>query len=127
MNRERAKELLPVIQAFAEGKEIVATYQDGSTQHVQDPSFQDNVKYTFKPSPQYRPWTSDEVPLDAWIKSPCTPKYFILSITKNGVRVADRDEFHIYPFSVLNDSGFTYSVDKGVTWLPCGVEISDNK
>ena len=48
MNRERAKELLPIIQAFADGKDIL---YDGS--RVEDPAFDDEIGiYEINPEPE---------------------------------------------------------------------------
>lgn len=122
MNRTRAKELLPVIQAFAEGKEIVATYEDGSTQIVQEPSFQDNVNYAVKPYPQYRPWTSDEVPLGGIIRTKGSPNdRFVVTSNTCGIGYG-RDEGVSYEDALRDMEHYL-----GGCWLPCGVEISDNK
>ena len=52
MTRARAKELLPVIQAYAEGKDIqIEMGQGWST--VNEPTFQDqSTKYRIKPEPR---------------------------------------------------------------------------
>lgn len=53
MNRERARELLPVIQAFAEGKEIeILDTSDKSGCHwmnIQEPEWLDDLQYRIKP------------------------------------------------------------------------------
>lgn len=61
MNRERAKELLPIIQAFAEGKKIeMALFDDdGALSEWSDvfyPTWSDNYIYRIKPKPKYRPF-----------------------------------------------------------------------
>ena len=55
MNRERAKELLPIIQAFAEGKEIqVYNKIKGEWFDSSDiPSFSCGIDYRIKPEPKY--------------------------------------------------------------------------
>lgn len=60
MNREEAKELLPIIQAFAEGKKI--EYSDGENWiETETPSWS-NYYYTYriKPEPKYRPFRTQE-------------------------------------------------------------------
>ena len=58
MNRERAKELLPIIQAFAEGKAIEYRYKDGKWKSptisplFEDLSFNDDIEYRIKPEPE---------------------------------------------------------------------------
>ena len=60
MTREEAKQLLPIIQAFAEGKEIQQT--DGYDWYdLYDPDFMANGNsYRIKPGPKYRPFTNIE-------------------------------------------------------------------
>lgn len=58
MNRQQAKDLLPIIQAFAEGKAIQSKYINGSNTWFDDNnlSFGDGVEYRIKPEPKYRPF-----------------------------------------------------------------------
>jgi hypothetical protein len=59
MNRERAKELLPIIQAFAEGKTVQARLSGGKWHGVSYPYFilltttfqADDYEYRIKPEP----------------------------------------------------------------------------
>ena len=54
MNKERAKELLPVIQAFAEGKEIQyrqINYPEGEWHDTLAPTWSPNCQYRIKPEP----------------------------------------------------------------------------
>lgn len=62
MNRQQAKELLPIIQAFAEGKTIQSRYINGSNTWLDDNnlSFGDGVEYRIKPEPKYRPFKDAE-------------------------------------------------------------------
>lgn len=60
MNREQAKELLPIIQAFAEGKTIEYYSNDN---WIEDKNFNfiDKAQnYRIKPSPKYRPFANAE-------------------------------------------------------------------
>lgn len=56
MNRQRAKELLPIIQAFAEGKPIQSRYIKGNELFTDNtnPSFSNNFEYRIKPESKYR-------------------------------------------------------------------------
>lgn len=61
MNRERAKELLPIIKAFAEGKKIeMALFDDDGAiaewSDVHYPKWLDNHIYRIKQEPKYRPF-----------------------------------------------------------------------
>ena len=60
MTREEAKELLPIIQAFAEGKNI--QYKDDMDRWVdiKNPSFKSFFEYRIKPEPKYRPFKTRE-------------------------------------------------------------------
>lgn len=120
MTRERAKELLPVIQAFAEGKEIqiyLGYIKKWDT--ITDPLF-DNSTYRIKPEPKYRPWKPEEVPVGAMIRgtSYTTTRYLIVGITKDKKLL-----FGTGAEQELNGELETYehSLDHGKTWQPCGV------
>lgn len=59
MTREEAKELMPIIQAFAEGKEIESRCIKGDKSlwyDDEDPSFDNDLEYRIKPEPKYRPF-----------------------------------------------------------------------
>lgn len=60
MDRNQAKRLLPIIQAFAEGKEIQET--DGYEWYdLNDPDFMSNSNsYRIKPESKYRPFANAE-------------------------------------------------------------------
>ena len=56
MTREEAKEWLPIIQAFAEGKTIQFRERD-----IEEPSFDGCInEYRIKPEPKYRPFKNQE-------------------------------------------------------------------
>lgn len=64
MSREKAKELLPIIQAYAEGKVIQFRQPDGVWVDVDtqdEAEFSHAAKdYRLKPAPAYRPFTMQE-------------------------------------------------------------------
>ena len=63
MNRKEAAELLPIIQAFAEGKAIESRCIKGDTSlwyDDEDPSFDNDLEYRIKPEPNYRPFKEAE-------------------------------------------------------------------
>ena len=63
MTREEAKELLPIMQAFAEGKNI-QFISDGEWHDINQSDFTCYPdKYRIKPEPKYRPFKSQE---DCW-------------------------------------------------------------
>ena len=62
MNRQQAKELLPIIQAFAEGKTIEfrnKSFKEWS--EIENPSFDPTItNYRIKPEPKYHPFNDAE-------------------------------------------------------------------
>ena len=63
MNRKEAKELMPIIQAFAEGKAIESRCIKGDKSlwyDDEDPSFDDDLEYRIKPEHTYRPFKDAE-------------------------------------------------------------------
>ena len=61
MTIKEAKELLPVIKAFAEGRKI-EYYDDNDYEWIETstPVWQVGVKYRIKPEPKYRPFKNQE-------------------------------------------------------------------
>ena len=63
MTRKEAKELLPIIQAYAEGNAI-QLFDGGKWLDVYETDFHESTyKYRIKPEPKYRPFKSQE---DCW-------------------------------------------------------------
>ena len=62
MNRSEAKELLPIIQAFAEGKEIEGLYKGTKSPwfKIKDMDFNEGIIFRIKPEPKYRPFANAE-------------------------------------------------------------------
>ena len=80
MTREEAKQLLPIIQAFAEGKAIESRCIKGDKSlwyDDEDPSFDNDLEYRLKTEPKYLPFANAEECFAemqkhqpfAWIKS----------------------------------------------------------
>lgn len=66
MTREEAKELLPIIKAFADGKTIQFRERD-----VEEPSFDGCLnEYRIKPEPKFRPFKTKEECWDEMHKHP---------------------------------------------------------
>lgn len=98
MNRKQAKELLPIIQAFAEGKTIQYYYEgegwiDVSPDRAVD--FSNNPsKYRIKPEQKYRPFRTKEECWNemlkhqpfGWVKHTSSNEYFysILEVIDGG-------------------------------------------
>ena len=63
MNRKEAAELLPIIQAYAEGKAIESRCIKGDASLWYDdevPSFDNDFEYRIKPEPKFRPFKDAE-------------------------------------------------------------------
>ena len=63
MTREEAKQLLPIIQAFAEGKAIESRCMKGHKSlwyDDEEPSFDNDLEYRIKPDTTYRPFKDAE-------------------------------------------------------------------
>ena len=60
MTREEAKELLPIIQAFVEGKTIEYREYDGEWKIAHTPTWSSRLFYRIKPESKYRPFKTKE-------------------------------------------------------------------
>ena len=60
MTREEAKELMPIIQAFVEGKTIEYREYDGEWKEARTPTWSSRLFYRIKPEPKYRPFKTKE-------------------------------------------------------------------
>ena len=60
MNREEAKEYLPIIKAFAEGKKIETRYDIYDWTETEVLHLESNNEYRIKPEPKYRPFKTAE-------------------------------------------------------------------
>lgn len=102
-----------VMLAWAPGKEVeYKLYGDSRWRSTTCPSWNwEAFEFRIKPTanPKLRPWTADEVPLGAWMRSKGTT--YRSMITSTGFEL-DRENWSI---------GFEHSTDCGKTWLPCGV------
>ena len=86
MTREQAKELFPIIQAFAEGKTIQVWAND-TWQDEEYPSFGELSLFRIKPEPKYRPFRNVEECWQemqkhqpfGWLKDRDTGGYIIIS------------------------------------------------
>ena len=93
MNRKEAAELLPIIQAFGEGKDIEMRSKNPHTQlngwEKMDEFIFGNFEYRIKPEPKYRPFRDAKECLQemqkhqpiGWIKSKEATKDIYFTIT----------------------------------------------
>ena len=114
LRREEVKELLPILQAFAEGKQIQDKIE-GLTDWVDTDVINfkyegQKIKHRIKPEPKYRPFKTKEECWDEMHKHPdfgwvkfCNSICFIQNISFNKITVISDEE--ICPTSF--EGGFT--------------------
>lgn len=124
MNRNKTKELLPIIQAFAEGKAIESRCVKGDKSlwyDDKDPSFDDDFEYRIKPEPKYRPFKDAEEcwaemlkhhPF-GWVKDKETPKFLVCKALGNLFFIGIEDKPYNYK-EVLRDYTFADGTPFGV-------------
>ena len=106
MTREEAKELLPIIQAWAKGKEIQFKACSGKWTDVEENdalNFEYSPSdYRIKPEPKYRPFKNQEEcwqemqkhqPL-GWVKNECDNIFNIIAIFKESVKLNGCDTYY---------------------------------
>ena len=97
MTREQAKELLPILQAFAEGKEVEIKTKEGSEWQIlkeNDMQYIDFRKCDLRIKPKYRPFKNKEECWQemqkhnpfGWIKE-AGDKYNIIFVGNKGITV----------------------------------------
>ena len=113
MTREQAKELLPIIQAFAEGK-TVQFLDGGKWADVYETDFHESpVKYRIKPEPKYRPFKSQEECLQemlkhhpfGWLKSKMNGRFSCIG------EVCGSDEFETVYIALSTSESLSRSSD----------------
>ena len=60
MTREEAKELLPIMQAFVDGKKIEYSNDGEDWIETETPTWDTDYVYRIKPEPKYRPFKTQE-------------------------------------------------------------------
>lgn len=132
MTIEQVKVLLPIIQAFAEGKKIQSRCITGETSLWWDdnnPTFEDdNFEYRIKPEPKYRAFTNAQECIEemkkhapfGWLKD----KYSFYPIERIGTNFS-KGEIKCYgiwntPEQMFKDATF-------LDGTPFGVKIEEDK
>ena len=124
MDRNQAKQLLPIIKAFSEGKVIESRCIKGDTSlwyDDEDPSFDDDFEYRIKPEPKYRPFKDAEEcwaemlkhhPF-GWVKDKETPKFLVCKALGNLFFIGIEDKPYNYK-EVLRDYTFADGTPFGI-------------
>ena len=112
MTREQTIEAIRVMQAFVDGKEVEYKRHDEFWMLTTLPLWNWNsIEYRIKPTPVLRPWTADEVPLGAQVRSKSYHPDHRSLITTSGSSLHREGWL----------SGYEHSIDGGKTWSACGV------
>ena len=122
MTRENAKELLPIIQAFVEGKKIEYSNDGENWIETETPTWDTDFVYRIKPQQKYRPFKSQEECWNemmkhqpfGWVTDKC--KYVhISSIFKDEIECnPDEDDDGnllacIIKFTSVYEQGYTFA------------------
>lgn len=120
MDREQAKELLPIMQAFADGKKIETRYDIYDWTETEVLHLESNNEYRIKPEPKYRPFRTQEEcweemhkhPDFGWLKSKgkdevgligrvltLNGKVLITWSTNEGLNIEISEIFNYYTFT----------------------------
>jgi hypothetical protein len=128
MNIEETKESIRVMQAFVDGKEVEylgkkwnprgLLLSDWCDAHEPFWNFE-HYDYRIKPTPVFRPWTADEVPLGCILKTKSTNSVWLLIGRNNVGEILIAGDKYQPPEWLLRE--YEHSTDGGVTWKPCGV------
>ena len=123
MNREHWKAMLPIIQAFVEGKTVECKKwgKNHVWEAVVEPRFDaDASEYRIKPESKLRPWKPEEVPIGAVVRDKSTKR--------------ERDMILACTYTqqvVLPGVKGTWELSDMLTYWelldgsPCGVEVSE--
>ncbi len=124
MNKDNAKDYLPLVQALAEGKQIQIR-DHGGWHDETNPNFVLEIeRYRIKPEPKLRPWKRDEFPLEAQfrVKNGYGARNKAISVSDcHGVAFCQNGCIVYHSFRWLLEFA-EHSTDNGKTWKPCGVE-----
>ena len=125
MDREQAKNLWPIIKAFAAGKQLQHLYQVWEdVNELTGDLFVNPELYRIKPEPKYRPFKDAEECFEemkkhqpfAWIKDKQQHEYFnMISICINAATTFQYDEMEYYDYQkLINEYTFADGTPFGV-------------
>lgn len=133
MTREEAKEMLPIIQAFAEGKAIEIRHGDApwvETNRIKESIF-DDYQYRIKPEPKYRPFKDVEECWQemqkhqpfGWTKKTCGHCNFlhIMELYSTGIVINMVDNFGCFK-NLLETYGLAFAEITFADGAPFGVK-----
>ena len=108
MTREEAKQLLPIIKAFSEGKEIEGLYKGTKSPwfKIKDMDFNEGIIFRIKPEPKYRPFANAE---ECWQE--------MLKHQPFGWIKGKEDEYHTFITVVDNNDEMSLSGNGGWSFI----------
>ena len=124
MDKNQAKDLLPIIKAFAEGKAIQLKTVDKGWQDIYSASFDSNPKnYRIKPESEYRPFKNGEECWQemqkhqpfGWVKEKHSDRYSLITEV-NGLSIKVKEG------CLFTDSVKYYTFADGT---PFGVKVEE--
>lgn len=132
MNREQAKKLLPIIQAFAEGKTILVQEDIDWRYLSDDADFNLNpLRYRIKPEPKYRPFKDKEECWQemqkhqpfGWVKKTCGNCNFlhIMELYSTGIVINNVDNFGCFK-NLLKTYNFAFVETTFADGTPFGIK-----
>lgn len=126
MDRNQAKELLPIIQAYVEGKTIQLQHLDCTWQDAKYLNLGRGLIYRIKPEPKYRPFKDAEEcwaemlkhqPF-GWVKSKENGYYSFITMLNNRFRLNGYDGWRfddtINKFTFADGTPFGVKEDKQI-------------
>ena len=124
MTREQTKEAICVMQAYVDGEEVQYSPKQGKGSYfwttTDNPLWNwEHYDYRIKPTPVLRPWTSDEVPLGAWLRHRGQGRKAVIIDVTFDQQIGIHGSYFSPQFVLAYCE---HSLDGGKTWLPCGVE-----
>ena len=120
MTRKEVKEILPIMQAYAEGKTIKFLKGDKWYNVYDNDFYEPAYKYRIKPEEKYRPFKTKE---ECWTEMHKHPDFgwllksgvylHILSLYKDALYIQEEDDA-IYFDNAFNELTFTYGTPFGI-------------
>lgn len=137
MTPQRAKELIPILQAIERGETVqkrnTAVCDKWESMPPSGEYFSSRCEYRIKPKPKLRAWTKSEamaLPIDTIVKradESSARLWLIAEVDEQGARLLTDRAFppRHTSFSELFRLCL-YSTDHGGTWKHCGVEVNES-
>lgn len=124
MTPAKAKALLPIITAFAEGKTVQVFCTDAWTD-IADAGFHEKPeRYRIKPEPTWRPWKADEIPVGAVVRDKFAhdTRSLLTGTWFNGAEYIPQGQGLSHPVTVFLDKcEWKWPHEPETAWRPCGV------